>query len=261
LFACALGLSVAAFVCKPPVHQTWGADTAEATFASAAPGPAYAGAPVRQVVGWTRPAHGGDVDCLSKAVYYEARGESLAGQQAVAQVVLNRARNPGFPSSICAVVFQTVSEGECQFSFVCDGAMGRPLEPLAWRRARLVAERALQGYVMTAVGKALNFHVSESGHAPGAIALLGHHVFYLAQNTGQNTVQNTGARSAGAFARPAAARVSAVIPAVVREPVQLAATAPAPLAAATATAAASASPAADDPAPAAPAAQAQPVAE
>lgn len=197
MFACAVGLTVAAFICKPPVHQTWGADVAESQFAASNGGVSGFGAAAagRLVPRWSGPAAGRDVDCLSKAVYYEARGESLAGQQAVAQVVLNRARHPGFPKSVCAVVFQTVSEGECQFSFVCDGAMGRPLEPVAWRRARWVAERALQGYVMTAVGKALNFHVAEGGRAPGAVATLGHHVFYVAQN-------------ASTYARPAVARVS-----------------------------------------------------
>jgi len=132
---------------------------------------------------WTRPARGRDLDCLSKAVYYEARGESSAGQAAVAQVVLNRAHSPAYPKSVCAVVYQPASDGGCQFSFVCDGAMARPLEPMAWRRARTVAARALRGYVMTAVGRALNFHAADaSAHAEAGtpVARLGNHVFFIA---------------------------------------------------------------------------------
>ena len=132
---------------------------------------------------WSRPARGRDLDCLSQAVYYEARGESAAGQAAVAQVVLNRAHDPAYPKSVCAVVYQPASEGGCQFSFVCDGAMARPLEPLAWRRARMVAARALRGYVMTAVGRALNFHAADASadaKAGTPIARLGNHVFFIA---------------------------------------------------------------------------------
>ena len=167
----------------------WSEDvSARAASAVVATGAAPVSGPLRPasgVLAWDERAGSRDVDCLSQAVYYEARGESLAGQQAVAQVVLNRARHPGFPKSVCAVVFQT-----CQFSFVCDGAMGRPLEPMAWRRARSVAARALDGYVMAAVGRALSFHVAEGGAAPGAVARLGRHAFYVAQN--HSPVQTVG---------------------------------------------------------------------
>jgi len=129
-------------------------------------------------------AGGRDLDCLAEAVYYEARGESTAGQAAVAQVVLNRARHPKYPKSVCGVVFQGGFAGDCQFSFVCDGAMSRPVEPTAWRQARQIAARALSGYVMTSVGRALNFHVSPTGTerhaAPGTVAQLGRHVFFVA---------------------------------------------------------------------------------
>ncbi len=123
-----------------------------------------------------------DLACLSEAVYFEARGESSAGQAAVAQVVLNRARNPAYPKSVCAVVYQAAARGGCQFSFVCDGAMARPLEPIAWRRARRVATRALEGYVMTAVGRALNFHAADvtTAETGAPVARLGGHVFFTA---------------------------------------------------------------------------------
>ena len=76
------------------------------------------------------------LDCLAQAVYYEARGESPAGQAAVAQVVLNRVRHPAFPKSICSVVYQGAQAGHgCQFSFACDGSTRRARERKASRSA------------------------------------------------------------------------------------------------------------------------------
>jgi len=123
-----------------------------------------------------------DLDCLSAAVYYEARGETAAGQAAVAQVVLNRVRNPAFPRTVCGVVYQGASSRACQFSFVCDGSMRRSREPAAWSRARDIAARALGGFVMTQVGTAVNFHVARMGSPWGAgmvrVSQVGGHVFY-----------------------------------------------------------------------------------
>ena len=120
-----------------------------------------------------------DLTCLAKAVYYEARGESAEGQAAVAQVVINRTHRRSYPSNVCGVVFQGVNQGGCQFSFVCNGAMRRPLEAAAWSRARRVASNALSGHVMSAVGQAISFHVA-SGERLGEIARIGGHVFFAA---------------------------------------------------------------------------------
>ncbi len=123
-----------------------------------------------------------DLDCLTDAVYYEARGETGAGQAAVAQVVMNRVRHPGFPKSVCGVVFQGVSNDGCQFSFACDGSMHRPKEVEAWRRAEQVAARALTGFVMPSIGAATHFHAvgAQPGWGPGLmkVAQIGLHVFY-----------------------------------------------------------------------------------
>ena len=124
-----------------------------------------------------------DLECLTQAVYYEARGESAQGQQAVAQVVLNRVRHPAFPKTVCAVVFQGASVGHgCQFSFACDGSMHDRREPAAWRRAETVAARALSGVTVASVGKATHFHAARLGTvwAEGMIrvAQVGLHVFY-----------------------------------------------------------------------------------
>jgi spore germination cell wall hydrolase CwlJ-like protein len=124
-----------------------------------------------------------DLECLTQAVYYEARGESGAGQAAVAQVVLNRVRHPAFPKTVCGVVFQGASNRDgCQFSFVCDGSMHGQLDVEAWRRAQHVASRALGGFVMADVGSATHFHAVRLGQQWGAglvrVAQVGLHVFY-----------------------------------------------------------------------------------
>jgi spore germination cell wall hydrolase CwlJ-like protein len=122
------------------------------------------------------------LDCLSQAVYYEARGESRTGQAAVAQVVLNRVRSRLYPNSVCGVVYQGAQTRVCQFSFACDGSMNRRLNATAWRRSRAVAARALGGSVMAQVGNATHFHVVGMGQIWGArlqrVAQIGDHVFY-----------------------------------------------------------------------------------
>ena len=123
-----------------------------------------------------------ELDCLSAAVYYEARGESAEGQAAVAQVVLNRVRHAGFPKTVCGVVYQGAPIHSCQFSFACDGSMRRGREEGAWRRAQSVATRALSGFVLAQVGDATHFHVASLGGIWGGsvikVAQIGAHVFY-----------------------------------------------------------------------------------
>jgi spore germination cell wall hydrolase CwlJ-like protein len=99
------------------------------------------------------------VDCLAAAVYYEA-GDDAVGQQAVAQVIINRTRHPAFPKSICGVVFQGSERSTgCQFTFSCDGAILRYLPTAtAWERARYVARTALTGTVYKPVGHATHYH-------------------------------------------------------------------------------------------------------
>lgn len=97
--------------------------------------------------------------CLTMAVYYEAGTQPQEGQEAVAQVVLNRVRNPHFPKSICGVVFEgSELPTGCQFTFTCDGSLNRAPSPDLWRAAREVARRALDGYVQTQVGLATHYH-------------------------------------------------------------------------------------------------------
>jgi len=98
------------------------------------------------------------VDCLAAAAWYEA-GNDFVGEEAVAQVVLNRVRHPAFPKTICEVVFQgsTRSTG-CQFTFTCDGALARKPSADAWERARAIATRAVEGQVFNPVGYSTHYH-------------------------------------------------------------------------------------------------------
>ena len=124
-----------------------------------------------------------DLECLTQAAYYEARGEGADGMRAVVQVVLNRARHPSFPRSVCGVVFQGSGRRVgCQFSFTCDGSMRGPVNRSAWNRARTVASAALSGSVYAGVGNATFFHTT--GVAPAwrnsflRVGQVGNHIFY-----------------------------------------------------------------------------------
>ncbi|HEX8126404.1 MAG TPA: cell wall hydrolase [Allosphingosinicella sp.] len=101
------------------------------------------------------------LQCLTAAVYYEARSESFEGQRAVAQVVLNRVRHPAFPKSVCGVVYQgSTRRTGCQFSFTCDGSLRAGRDQASWARARRVAGAALAGSVYGPVGHATHYHAS-----------------------------------------------------------------------------------------------------
>jgi spore germination cell wall hydrolase CwlJ-like protein len=123
-----------------------------------------------------------DLDCLTAAVYFEARGETPRGQAAVAQVVMNRVLHPAFPKTVCGVVYQGAGRRSCQFSFACDGVADVRRESGAWRRARQVAVQALAGGGDDEIGSATHFHAS--GVAPSwgpqmfRVAQIGLHVFY-----------------------------------------------------------------------------------
>jgi hypothetical protein len=100
-------------------------------------------------------------DCLASALYYEAANESIAGQMAVAQVVLNRVRHPAFPKSVCGVVYQGQERRTgCQFSFSCDGSMARHPSPETWERLRALSVAMLGGQVYAPVGLATHYHAN-----------------------------------------------------------------------------------------------------
>ena len=123
------------------------------------------------------------VHCLTNAIYYEAALEPLDGQRAVAQVVLNRVRDPNFPKSICGVVYQGWDKlTGCQFSFTCDGSQIRAPVAAIWNQNRKVAEAALKGYVMGAIGMSTHYHADYISPywAPTLVKVsqIGQHIFY-----------------------------------------------------------------------------------
>lgn len=121
--------------------------------------------------------------CLTLGIYYEAALESDEGQAAVAQVILNRVRDPNYPASVCGVVFEGAERTTgCQFSFTCDGSMSQPPVGWAWERAGRVAERALSGHVATRVGTATHYHADYVypwwSPTLTKITQIGAHIFY-----------------------------------------------------------------------------------
>jgi len=120
--------------------------------------------------------------CLATAAIYEA-GDDIPGEKAVMQVILNRARSPGFPNTICGVVYQgsALSTG-CQFSFTCDGSQVRRPEQSGWAQARVAARQALNGHVDRAVGRATHYHadwiVPYWIGSLDKIAQVNEHIFY-----------------------------------------------------------------------------------
>ena len=103
-------------------------------------------------------SEGRALQCLTTAIYYEAAREPDDGQQAVAQVILNRVAHPAFPDTVCGVVYQGSERAGCQFSFACDGSLARAPDRRYWERARRVAAAALAGHVFAPVGLATHYH-------------------------------------------------------------------------------------------------------
>lgn len=121
--------------------------------------------------------------CLALAVYFEAGGESLAGQAAVAHVVLNRAQHAGFPGGVCGVVRQGGEQRPCQFGWYCDGRSDQPTSSRMWRSAQEVAHEVLAGRIDDPTDGALYFAPARANRPAWTkrltqIARIGGHVFY-----------------------------------------------------------------------------------
>lgn len=129
-----------------------------------------------------QPAPTGDADwqCLTEALYFESRGESLEGQIAVAEVILNRVDSPLYPRSVCGVVKQR-GGGGCQFSYVCDGKK-RMREKGAADLSGRIARAMLDGAPRLLTEGATHFHTRHV--RPGwskrfaHTASIGAHIFY-----------------------------------------------------------------------------------
>ncbi len=116
-----------------------------------------------------------EIRCLATAVYFESKGEPLAGQLAVARVIMNRAQSGRFAATLCGVIKQ-----RSQFSFVRRGSLPAVRTNAQWRDAVGVSQVAIKGLHKGPAADALYFHAR--GVSPGwgkrAIASVGNHVFY-----------------------------------------------------------------------------------
>ena len=99
--------------------------------------------------------------CLTEALYFEARGESVKGQFAVAEVILNRVASQRFPDTVCAVIRQgTGRKYACQFTYTCDGIPERIREPKAYERVGKVARIMLDGAPRSLTNGATFYHTT-----------------------------------------------------------------------------------------------------
>jgi spore germination cell wall hydrolase CwlJ-like protein len=122
--------------------------------------------------------------CLAEGIYFEARGESVKGQAAVAQVILNRVRNPHYPDTICGVVYQNEDwRNRCQFSFACDRIPDIIASPRHWKIAKEIAMAVTAGKIwFKDVGSATHYHATYVSPAWGPtmkrVEKIGKHIFY-----------------------------------------------------------------------------------
>ncbi|CAG1015539.1 MAG: cell wall hydrolase [Rhizobiaceae bacterium] len=122
--------------------------------------------------------------CLATAIYFEARGENTRGQAAVAQVILNRVRNPTYPGTICGVVYQNDNwRNACQFSFACDGIKDRITSPAHYRLAQDIALAVTAGKIFISdVGSSTHYHATyvspRWSRTMEKMKKIGLHIFY-----------------------------------------------------------------------------------
>jgi len=121
--------------------------------------------------------------CLAKALYFEARGESVKGQFAVAEVILNRVDSRKYPNSVCGVVNQGANRRNgCQFSYACDGRADTIREKAAYNRVAKIARVMMDGAPRTLTKGATHFHTTNvnpkwARRFPNT-AKIGSHLFY-----------------------------------------------------------------------------------
>ena len=129
--------------------------------------------------------------CLTQAIYHEARGESEAGQWAVANVIINRAFSKKYPSTLCGVVFQNAENGfhRCQFTFACDGRSDMGKDKRAWNRSARLAAAAYDEFRQgehpgVIPDSALFYHTTAVAPSWSTkfrkLTTIGSHIFYAA---------------------------------------------------------------------------------
>lgn len=128
--------------------------------------------------------------CLTEGIYFEARGENVKGQAAVAQVILNRVRNPAYPNTICGVVYQNKTwRNRCQFSFACDGTRPRVRSQEHYKIAEEVALAVTAGKIfIPEVASATHYHATyvrpRWARTMEKMKKIGLHVFYRTHRGG-----------------------------------------------------------------------------
>ena len=129
-------------------------------------------------------ASGGEAwRCLSEALYFEARGEDVAGIFAVAEVILNRVDSPAYPDTVCEVIYQGTGRlFECQFSYSCDGKKEIISERRAYERVAKVARLMLDGAPRRLTDGATHYHTKSVRPTWAEVyprtTTIGYHVFY-----------------------------------------------------------------------------------
>jgi hypothetical protein len=126
---------------------------------------------------------GGPWRCLTMALYFEARGEGIDGQIAVAEVVLNRVEASNFPDTICGVVNEgSHRRNACQFSCACDGRSEAMANRSAAETAGKIARLMTMGAPRRLTGGATHFHATAVRPAWSRVcertAVIGRHAFY-----------------------------------------------------------------------------------
>lgn len=121
--------------------------------------------------------------CLAEALYFEARGETVKGQFAVAEVIMNRVKSGRFPSSLCAVINQgTGRKYQCQFTYTCDGMAEVIAEPRAFARVGKIARYIMDGKVAPLTQGATHYHTTavrpKWSRVYTRTAKIGVHLFY-----------------------------------------------------------------------------------
>jgi len=132
-----------------------------------------------------KPRGGSDLQCLSEALYFEARGETVKGQFAVAEVILNRVDSASFPDTVCGVIHQgTGRKFACQFTYTCDGRAEVINEKAAHERVSKIARLMLDGVPRTLTKGATYYHTTAVRPSWSRkftrTAQIGVHLFYSA---------------------------------------------------------------------------------
>ena len=135
------------------------------------------------LAGLPKASGGEQFACLAEALYFEARGESVEGQFAVAEVILNRVSSPAFPDTVCGVVNQgTGRKFQCQFTYTCDGHAEAINEPRAFDRVAKVARVMLDGAPRRLTDGATHYHTDAVSprwsRSFSRTAQIGDHFFY-----------------------------------------------------------------------------------